>query len=307
MTAIPATFRAFVATRDGEDVTRGVGTFAESDLPAGEVEIRVGWSSVNFKDGLATIPNGKVARISPLIPGIDLAGEVVASEDATIPVGVAVLAHGYELGVSRHGGFAEYQRVPANWVVPMPAGLTPRLAMAVGTAGFTAALSVVALEERGLRPSHGPVLVTGASGGVGSTAVGILAGRGYEVWAASGKPDEAERLRALGAAGAAHARGGHRGEREAAGVGALGRRRRLRRRGHPAVRPAHPPAGRDRRRVGQHRRSRVRHDGLPVHPAVGRARRDRFGAGADRRTARDVGADRHATCAPTASARGSRR
>ncbi len=201
MTAIPATFRAFVATRDGEDVTRGVGTFAESDLPAGEVEIRVGWSSVNFKDGLATIPNGKVARISPLIPGIDLAGEVVASEDATIPVGVAVLAHGYELGVSRHGGFAEYQRVPANWVVPMPAGLTPRLAMAVGTAGFTAALSVVALEERGLRPSHGPVLVTGASGGVGSTAVGILAGRGYEVWAASGKPDEAMRLRALGAAG----------------------------------------------------------------------------------------------------------
>jgi acrylyl-CoA reductase (NADPH) len=201
MTAIPATFRAFVATRDGEDVTRGVRGVAASELPAGEVEIRVAWSSVNYKDGLATIPDGKVARISPLIPGIDLAGEVVASEDPTLAVGRAVLAHGYELGVSRHGGYAEYQRVPAAWVVPMPAALTPRLAMAVGTAGFTAALSVIALEDRGLRPGNGPVLVTGASGGVGSTAVGILAGRGYEVWAASGKPDEAERLRALGAAG----------------------------------------------------------------------------------------------------------
>jgi acrylyl-CoA reductase (NADPH) len=209
MTAIPAAFRAFVATAQGDGpgdrasagVTRGVRSFAEADLPPGEVEVRVAWSSVNYKDGLATIPNGKVARISPLVPGIDLAGEVVASEDPAIPVGSAVLAHGHDLGVARHGGFSEYQRVPAGWIVPLPAGLTPRLAMAVGTAGFTAALSVVRLEERGLRPSNGPVLVTGASGGVGSTAVGILAGRGYEVWAATGKPDEAGRLRDLGAAG----------------------------------------------------------------------------------------------------------
>ena len=201
MSAIPATFRAFVATQEAGGVTRGVRPFAETDLAPGEVEIRVGWSSVNYKDALATTANGKVARISPLIPGIDLAGEVVASEDPSISVGGSVLAHGYELGVSRHGGYAEYQRVPANWVVPLPAGLTPRLAMAVGTAGFTAALSVIALEDRGLQPSHGPVLVTGASGGVGSTAVGILAGRGYEVWAASGKAGEADRLRALGAAG----------------------------------------------------------------------------------------------------------
>jgi acrylyl-CoA reductase (NADPH) len=201
MSAIPATFRAFVATQEAAGVMRGVRPFPEEDLPAGEVEIRIGWSSVNYKDALATIANGKVARISPLIPGIDLAGEVVASEDPSIAVGSAVLAHGYELGVSRHGGYAEYQRVPANWVVPLPGGLTPRLAMAVGTAGFTAALSVIALEDRGLQPSRGPVLVTGASGGVGSTAVGILAGRGYEVWAASGKAGEADRLRALGAAG----------------------------------------------------------------------------------------------------------
>ena len=216
MTAIPATFRAFVATQEGDAagdragardtgvtpvVTRGVRTFAEADLPPGEVEVRVGWSSVNYKDGLATIPSGKVARINPLIPGIDLAGEVVASEDPTIPVGVAVLAHGHDLGVARHGGYAEYQRVPASWIVPLPAALTPRLAMAVGTAGFTAALSVIRLEESGLRPSNGPILVTGASGGVGSNAVGILAGRGYDVWAATSKPDEADRLRGIGAAG----------------------------------------------------------------------------------------------------------
>ena len=128
-------------------------TFAEADLPPGEVEIRVGWSSVNYKDGLATRADGKVARISPLIPGIDLAGEVVAQRrSGRSRAGSAVLAHGYELGVSRHGGYAEYQRVPAGWVVPLAPGLTPRDAMAIGTAGFTAAMSVVALEDRGLSP-----------------------------------------------------------------------------------------------------------------------------------------------------------
>jgi putative YhdH/YhfP family quinone oxidoreductase len=126
---------------------------------------------------------------------------VVASEDPAIAVGAQVLAHGYELGVSRHGGFAEYERVPADWVVPLEPGLTPRDAMSIGTAGFTAGMSVVALEERGLDPADGPVLVTGASGGVGGTALAILADRGYEVWAATGKPDEAARLLTLGAAG----------------------------------------------------------------------------------------------------------
>lgn len=201
MTAIPATFRAYVAERIGDDVRRGVRAFAEVDLPQGEVEIRVGWSSVNYKDGLATRADGKVARISPLIPGIDLAGEVVASDDPAIDVGARVLAHGYDLGVSRHGGYSEYQRVPAGWVVPLSPGLSPHEAMAIGTAGFTAGMSVVALEERGLQPDHGPVLVTGASGGVGGTALAILADRGYEVWAATGKADEAERLRSLGAVG----------------------------------------------------------------------------------------------------------
>jgi acrylyl-CoA reductase (NADPH) len=201
MSAIPATFRAYVAEKIGDTVERGVREFREVDLPPGEVEIRIAWSSVNYKDGLATRPDGKVARINPLIPGIDLAGEVIASEDPAIAVGESVLAHGYELGVSRHGGYAEYERVPAGWVVPLAPGLSPREAMAIGTAGFTAAKSVVALEERGLDPADGPVLVTGASGGVGGTALAILAERGYEVWAATGKPDEAARLLTLGAAG----------------------------------------------------------------------------------------------------------
>jgi len=207
MSAIPATFRAFVAEKhqDADDgaprVVRGVREFAESDLPPGDVEIKVGWSSVNYKDGLSTRADGKVARINPLIPGIDLAGEVVASTDPAIVVGSVVVAHGYDLGVARHGGYSEYQRVPAEWVVPLAPGLGAREAMAIGTAGFTAGMSVVALEERGLTPDHGPVLVTGASGGVGGTALAILADRGYEVWAVTGKPEEEARLRSLGAAG----------------------------------------------------------------------------------------------------------
>ena len=206
MSAIPATFRAYVAEKVQDSggatrVERGVRAFAEADLPPGEVEIRVAWSSVNYKDGLAVRPDGRVARISPLIPGIDLAGEVVSSTDRSIAVGSVVLAHGYELGVARHGGYSEYQRVPAGWVVPLAPGLSARDAMAIGTAGFTAGMSVVALEERGLTPDAGPVLVTGASGGVGGTALAILADRGYEVWAVTGKPEEAERLTALGATG----------------------------------------------------------------------------------------------------------
>jgi len=201
MTAIPGAFRAYVAERLDDRVDRGVRDLTPDDLPEGEVEIRVAWSGVNYKDGLATVADGKVARISPLIPGIDLAGEVVASTDPAFAVGSEVLANGYELGVSRHGGFAEYQRLPAGWVVPLPDGLSTREAMAVGTAGFTAAMGVAALEARGLTPGSGPVLVTGAAGGVGRSAVAILTPLGYEVWAATGKADEADRLRELGAAG----------------------------------------------------------------------------------------------------------
>ena len=148
-----------------------------------------------------------------------------------------MLAHGYELGVSRHGGFTEYQRVPAGWVVPLAPGLSPRDAMSIGTAGFTAAMSVVALEERGLSPDDGPVLVTGASGGVGGTALAILADRGYEVWAATGKSDEA---RPAADDGCGRDPDPRRGDRRgtAARIGTLGRRGGRRRRGDAAVRAA---------------------------------------------------------------------
>lgn len=202
MSNLPASFRAFVVDKPADGAfSRGLREFDARDLPPGEVTVRVEWSGVNFKDGLAAREDGRVARGYPLIPGIDLAGTVVASDDDAFPVGSGVLANGYDIGVARHGGYAEYARIPAGWAVVQPAGLSAREAMEIGTAGFTAAMSVAALEERGLRPGDGPVLVTGASGGVGSAAVAILASRGHEVWAATGKADEEGRLRDLGAAG----------------------------------------------------------------------------------------------------------
>jgi acrylyl-CoA reductase (NADPH) len=196
---IPETFPAFLATQSDDAVDRGPAALARDDLGDGEVTVRVDWSSINYKDALATIPKGQVARISPLVPGVDLAGEVVASDDPGVAVGSDVLVTGYDLGVAHHGGWARYARVPAEWVVALPDGLSSRQAMALGTAGLTAGLSVHALEAHGLSPDHGPVLVLGASGGVGSTAVGALAAAGYEVWAATGKPDQGDYLRGLGA------------------------------------------------------------------------------------------------------------
>lgn len=199
MSTLPEKFSAFVAERSDDEVTREVRPFTVAELGEGDVVIEVEWSGVNYKDGLATTPNGKVARISPLIPGIDLAGTIVDPGSSGLDAGAPVLVHGYDLGVAHHGGYAEYARVPSAWVVPLPSTLSTRQAMCVGTAGFTAALSVHQLEERGLRPADGPVLVTGATGGVGSVAVGILSQRGYEVVASSGKAQAAEWLKALGA------------------------------------------------------------------------------------------------------------
>jgi acrylyl-CoA reductase (NADPH) len=201
VTEPPEQFRALLADKDGDDVRRSLTDLSPADLPDGDVTIKVGWSSVNYKDALAVSPKGRVAQTYPLVPGIDLAGEVIASDGGDVTVGGEVIVHGYDLGVAHHGGFAEIARVPANWVVPLPDGLTARDAMALGTAGYTAALSVVRLEAQGLSPddARGPVLVLGATGGVGSTAVGMLAARGYEVHAATGKAEEADFLRALGA------------------------------------------------------------------------------------------------------------
>lgn len=188
-----------VAQSQPEDRRVFVGRLAPDDLGEGDVTVRVAWSSVNYKDGLATQRNNKVARIDPLVPGVDLSGEVIASDNPAVEVGASVIVHGHDLGVAHHGGFAQYARVPAAWVVPLPDGLSLRDAMALGTAGFTAALSVHLLEQRGLQPGDGSVLVTGATGGVGSTAVGMLAQRGYEVVAATGKAQAHEWLTDLGA------------------------------------------------------------------------------------------------------------
>jgi acrylyl-CoA reductase (NADPH) len=197
---VPESFPAFLATQRDDAVDRGPATLARDDLGDGEVTVRVDWSSINYKDALATVRKGQVARISPLVPGIDLAGEVVAADaGAAVAVGDQVLVTGYDLGVAHHGGWAHYARVPAEWVVALPDGLSPRDAMALGTAGLTAGLSIHALEAHGLRPGDGPVLVLGASGGVGSTAVGALAAAGYEVWASTGKADQHDYLRGLGA------------------------------------------------------------------------------------------------------------
>lgn len=185
------TFRAFTAETTDTGYRRGVVDLDLDDLPFDGTLIDVAWSSVNYKDSLAASENGRVARISPLIVGIDLAG--------TTDDGQEVLAHGYDLGVSRHGGFTERARVPAEWLVPLPAGLSAKEAMTVGTAGYTAALSVLALTDHGIEPGAGQVLVTGATGGVGSMAVAMLARLGYDVVAATGKPDAEKLLRELGA------------------------------------------------------------------------------------------------------------
>lgn len=196
-----STFRAQVVDKSGDGVALTAQTWTADRLMSGEVTIRVAYSSVNYKDGLAVRADGRVARVYPLIPGIDLAGTVAASTDDRFAVGDGVLAHGYDIGVAHHGGYAELARLPAGWVVPLPPGLSARQAMALGTAGFTAGLSVARLEAAGLRPGTGPVVVTGASGGVGSTAVDILASRGYEVVASTGSADAHPFLRSLGASG----------------------------------------------------------------------------------------------------------
>ncbi|WP_226577100.1 NADPH:quinone oxidoreductase family protein [Halobacillus litoralis] len=192
-------FKALVVNKTEEDFTVNVESLTFDDLPEGDVLIRVHYSSVNYKDGLASTPNGKIVQSYPFVPGIDLAGTVVSSQDDRYEEGQQVIVTSYELGVSHYGGYSEYANVPGDWVVPLPEGLTLKEAMAFGTAGFTAALSVQKLEESGLTPEDGPVLVSGATGGVGSMAVAMLAKRGYDVTASTGKESEHGYLKELGA------------------------------------------------------------------------------------------------------------
>jgi acrylyl-CoA reductase (NADPH) len=188
-------FRIF--NDDGRVAGRVVET-ALDDLTPGDVVIRTAYSSVNYKDALAATTS-RIIRTFPRIGGIDASGTVVSSTDPRFKEGDEVIATSYEIGVGNDGGYAEYMRVPAGWVVPLPAGLTLRDAMVFGTAGFTAALSIMRLEHHGLAPGAGPIAVTGATGGVGGVAIAALAALGYTVTAITGKEDEREYLRRLGA------------------------------------------------------------------------------------------------------------
>ncbi|GGH75743.1 putative YhdH/YhfP family quinone oxidoreductase [Pullulanibacillus pueri] len=196
-------FKAFVLDKRNDQLIREVKELTFDDLPEGEVTVKVAYSSVNYKDGFV-IMKGAMATQFPLIPGIDLAGTVIESRDGRFKEGDPVIVTSYELGTGHHGGYSEVARVPAKWVVPLPKGLTLRESMILGTAGFTAALSIQRLEENGLNPEKGPVLVAGATGGVGSIAVDSLAKKGYEVVASTGKSDQEHYLKNLGAKNIIH-------------------------------------------------------------------------------------------------------
>ena len=194
-------FNALVVTKDEESgkTEAAVRQIGLDDLPEGEVMVAVEYSTVNYKDGLCIGPGGGLVRKYPHIPGIDFAGTVEASSDGRYKPGDKVVLTGWRVGEAHWGGYAQKARVRADWLVPLPEGLDTRAAMAVGTAGFTAMLAVMALEDHGLAPGHGPVLVTGAAGGVGSVAVAILAHLGHEVAAVTGRPETADYLTGLGA------------------------------------------------------------------------------------------------------------
>ncbi|HMD33816.1 MAG TPA: YhdH/YhfP family quinone oxidoreductase, partial [Vicinamibacterales bacterium] len=193
------TFKAFRVFEDGGKIAGRIVDTTVDELSAGGVVIKAAYSSVNYKDALAATGAGRIMRRFPIVGGIDVSGTVASSDDPRFKTGDAVLVTGYDLGVAHDGGFSACVRVPADWVVSLPAGLTLLDAMAIGTAGFTAALSIVELEKNGLAPSNGPVIVAGATGGVGSIAVQCLARLGYSVTALTGKEREAGYLRTLGA------------------------------------------------------------------------------------------------------------
>ena len=193
-------FKAVLIEKDEAGYRAGVTELDDAALPEGDVTVRVDYSTLNYKDGLAITGKGPVVRKFPMVPGIDLAGTVEASTHAGIAVGDKVVLNGWGVGEGHWGGLAQRARLKGDWLVPLPAAFTPRQAMAIGTAGYTAMLCVMALERHGVTPANGEVLVTGANGGVGSVAVALLAKLGYTVVASTGRPQEADYLKALGAA-----------------------------------------------------------------------------------------------------------
>ena len=193
--------RALIVEKDDEGKTSAaVQEISEDRLPDGNVTVAVEYSTLNYKDGLCIGPGGGLVRTYPHVPGIDFAGTVEASDDDRYKPGDKVVLTGWRVGEAHWGGYAEKARVKADWLVPLPAGLDTRAAMAVGTAGFTAMLAVMALEDHGLTPENGEVLVTGAAGGVGSVATAILGNLGYEVAGVTGRPEQEDYLKGLGAA-----------------------------------------------------------------------------------------------------------
>ncbi len=192
-------FKAYLINQEEGKVVSRFADMDESQLDPGEVSIAVTHSSINYKDALAATGAGRIIRRFPCIGGVDLAGRVAASADPRFNPGDEILATSYDIGVAHHGGYAERARLPADWVVKLPAGLSLHDAMALGTAGFTAGLAVVRMEHDGLSPEKGPVVVSGATGGVGSIAIAILARRGYHVVALTGKEAESDYLKHLGA------------------------------------------------------------------------------------------------------------
>jgi acrylyl-CoA reductase (NADPH) len=194
-----ATFKAIVIDKADKGQTVGLTEFDEANLMDGDVTVAVRWSTLNYKDGLAITGKAPVVRRFPMIPGIDLAGEVEASSHPDWKPGDKVILNGWGLGETHLGGYAEKARVKGQWLVRLPPGLSERDAMAIGTAGYTAMLAVMALEHHGLKPDQGAVLVTGAAGGVGSVAVSLLAKLGFQVTASTGRPQEADYLKELGA------------------------------------------------------------------------------------------------------------
>ena len=197
---LPDTFQCFLVTKAGKDqIESMVETRPMRDLPAGDVLIKVAYSSVNYKDAMAAKGHPGVVRKFPHVPGIDVAGTVVESAAPNVRVGDEVLVTSYELGVERWGGWSQYVRVSADWLIPLPQGLSLSESMVLGTAGLTAGLCIRALQHQGVEPDSGEVVVTGATGGVGSLAVMLLAKSGYSVVAVSGKPDRVDWLRQLGA------------------------------------------------------------------------------------------------------------